>query len=298
MKKTSTAIESIVRHAGSEERAIYEVAKAGFDAWDFSMFSMGKYNYKQRAFVPTEHPLCVGDYLSFARKLRRVGEENGIFCNQSHAPFPVFCPEIRDLLKRAIECTAEAGGKICVIHPDNNKTAEENAEMYVELLPFAKAHGVRMATENMWNWDYGRDCAAKAACSHHDDFLAHVLAVNDPYLIACVDVGHAEMRGLDTSAPTMIRTLGKHVGALHLHDVDLHLDLHQIPFSQKVDFDAIIQALCDVGYQGDMTLEATKYLADFTAENYVQGVKNLSASARRLANMFDAEMAKRQAKEN
>ena len=155
-----------------------------------------------------------------------------------------------------------------------------------------------MATENMWNWDYGRDCAAKAACSHHDDFLAHVLAVNDPYLIACVDVGHAEMRGLDTSAPKMIRTLGKHVGALHLHDVDLHLDLHQIPFSQKVDFDAIIQALCDIDYQGDMTLEATKYLSDFTAENYVQGVRNLSASARRLADMFDAEMAKRQAKEN
>lgn len=41
-------------------------------------------------------------------------------------------------LKRAIECTAEAGGAICVIHPANNKTAEENAQMYFELLPFAK----------------------------------------------------------------------------------------------------------------------------------------------------------------
>ena len=293
MKKTSTEINSVTRAAGSEERAIYEVAKAGFDAWDFSMFSMGKYNYRQKLFVPTEHPLCVGDYLSFARKLRRVGEENGIFCNQSHAPFPVFCPEIRDLLKRAIECTAEAGGKICVIHPDNNKTAEENAEMYLELLPFAKACGVKMATENMWNWDKVKDCVEPAACSHHDDFLAHVLAVNDPYLVACVDVGHAEMRGLGTSAPKMIRTLGKHVGALHLHDVDLRLDLHQIPFSQKVDFDAVIKALCDVDYQGDMTLEASGYLKDFTEETYVQGVQNLSNAARRLANLFDAEMAKR-----
>lgn len=56
-------------------------------------------------------------------------------------------------MKRAIECTAEAGGKICIIHPDNDKSAEENAEMYFDLLPFAKECGVKIATENMWNWN-------------------------------------------------------------------------------------------------------------------------------------------------
>ena len=44
---------------------------------------------------------------------------------------------------------AEAGGKICIIHPDNDKSAAENAEMYLELLPFAKDCGVKIATEKM-----------------------------------------------------------------------------------------------------------------------------------------------------
>ena len=51
-------------------------------------------------------------YLEFARKLKRIGRDNGIECNQSHAPFPVMKKEIHSYLKRAIECTAEAGGKI------------------------------------------------------------------------------------------------------------------------------------------------------------------------------------------
>ena len=60
-------------------------------------------------------------------------------------------------LMRAIECTAEAGGKICIIHPENDKSAEENAEMYQKLLPFAKECGVKIATENMWMWDEEKD---------------------------------------------------------------------------------------------------------------------------------------------
>ena len=37
--KTSTEIYSIALHTG-EEKAVELVAKAGFDAWDFSMFNM------------------------------------------------------------------------------------------------------------------------------------------------------------------------------------------------------------------------------------------------------------------
>ncbi|MBE6554604.1 MAG: sugar phosphate isomerase/epimerase [Ruminococcaceae bacterium] len=286
MKKTSTEISSIARIVG-EEKAVEYVAKAGFDAWDFSMFAMAKYDWGNNRVIPTGHPLTGQNYLSFARRLKQVGLDNGIECNQSHAPFPVICPEIRGLLKRAIECTAEAGGKICIIHPDNNKSAEENAEMYFELLPFAKEHGVKIATENMWNWDKEKNCASKAACSHHEDFAAHIKAVNDPYLVACLDIGHAEMRGLDTDAPTMIRTLGDSLQALHIHDNDLWKDSHQLPFSMQIDFDAVIKALKEIDYQGELTLEADAYLGGRTAENVFEGVKEMAAAARRLAQMFE-----------
>ena len=55
--KTSTEIQSIVDVVG-EEKTIEMIAKAGFDAWDFSMFNM-----KKRSFVPTYflsfHPVFI-----------------------------------------------------------------------------------------------------------------------------------------------------------------------------------------------------------------------------------------------
>ena len=284
--KTSTEINSARRIVGSEERAIELIAKAGFDAWDFSMFEMARYDYKTKTVIDNDHPLRNGDYVAFAKRLKKIGLDNGIVCNQSHAPFPVKCPEVRDMLKRAIECTALAGGEICIIHPDNKKSAEENAEMYFELLPFAKEHGVKIATENMWNWDKEKDEASPAAFSHHDDFLAHIKAVNDPYLVACLDIGHAEMKGLDTTSVQMIHTLGESLKALHLHDNDRWHDSHQIPFSMDIDFEAIVKALKDINYGGYFTLEADSYLAAWK-EDPETGIKNLADTAKRLACMFD-----------
>lgn len=282
--KTSTEIGSAARRIG-EERAIEYIAKAGFEAWDFSMFAMCNYNWETGAVSTSDHPLSGSNYLAFARRLKQVGLDNGIICNQSHAPFP--STPVRAYLKRAIECAAEAGGKICIIHPDNNKTPEENAEMYFELLPFAKEHGVKIATENMWNWDPKKDEASFAACATPESFCAHLDAVNDDAFVACLDIGHAEMRELGTTAVEMIHALGDRLQALHIHDNDMWHDSHQIPFSMKIDFETIVRALKEIGYKGYFTLEADCYLADYSDENIFAGIKQLSETVRRLADMYE-----------
>ena len=284
--KISTEIYSTTRHVG-EEKAIELIAKAGFDAWDFSMFDMCRIDWSTYSVIESAHPLNGNDYLKFARRLKQVGLDSGIICNQSHAPFPSRIPAIQETyLKRAIECTAEAGGEICIIHPDNNSTAEENAELYWELLPFAKEHGVKIATENMWNWKKDAPTACAAACSHHDDFCRHIDVVNDPYLVACLDIGHAEMAGLETSAPTMIRALDKRLQALHIHDNDRLGDTHQIPFSMNIEWEPIAKALKDIDYKGYLTLEADRYLSAYNKENVFEGVCELAKSARRLEQMI------------
>ena len=185
---------------------------------------------------------------------KQIGLDNGIVCNQSHAPFPSVWPETRDSLLRAIACTAEVGGQICVIHPGNDRAPEENAEMYEALLPFAKAHGVKITMENMWNWDGGKEQAAPTACSDPVSFLTHLNAVHDDSLVACLNIGHAEMRGLGTSAVEM---MGTHLQALHVHDNDRWHDSHQIPCSMEIDFSAILRILRESDYHGWLTLEAT-----------------------------------------
>ncbi len=284
--RISTEIGSAALQVG-EARAIEYVAGAGFQGWDLSMFSMVRYDWSAGRLLASDHPLAGGKYLSYVRELRKIGEDNGILCNQSHAPFPTAHPGIRDLLKRAIECTAEAGAEICVIHPDNNASPAENAEFYQTLLPFARDHRVKIATENMWNWDDRLGRSSPAACSTGQNFLAHMELVNDPFFVACLDIGHAEMLGSGSGAPAMIRTLGQHLQALHIHDNDLLHDSHQIPFSMNIDFCAVAAALKDIGYSGWLTLEADSYLAAFEAEDIPAAMKNMACSANRLKAMIE-----------
>lgn len=281
----STEIHSAAKHIG-EEKAVELVAKAGFDAWDFSMFSMVRYDWNNHCLLPNDHPLTRPDYLRFARQLRQIGEDNGIHCNQAHAPFPNTHPGVRAYMQRAIECMAEAGGQILIIHPNNDATATQNGEFYQELLPFAKAHGVKIAAENMWNWDTVAKHATPAACSDPASFLAHLQAVNDPDLVACLDIGHAEMQDLGTSAVEMIHALGSHLQALHLHDNDRKNDSHMIPFAGKIDFAGVVQALKEIGYRGYLTLEADTYLNTFSPDTVFTGLQNLAASVNRLRAMF------------
>ena len=270
--KTSTEIGSLAKIVG-EEKAIETIAKAGFDCWDFTLiYNMVRYDWQSKSCYYPDTPL---------------NGKDGIYCNQSHAPFPVSIKEIKGELKRAIEFSAEAGSKIIIIHPDNNKTAEENAETYFELLPFAKDCGIKIATENMWNWDTEQGHAKKAACSDGEDFLKHILAVNDENFVACVDIGHAEMKGLNTSAESMIRTLGSHVAALHIHDNDKLRDLHELPFTDKIDFGGIVKALKDVDYKGYFTLEADSYLKKEDGEKTIfEKVKNMASVAKRIEDDF------------
>ena len=281
--KISTETESIAKKVGME-KAVELCAKAGFDGWDFSMFSMHKALILP---LPGMKKLNSARYLSLARRLRQIGLDNGIVCNQSHAPFPVRMPAVRSVLKLAIECTAEAGGEICIIHPDNNKSAEENAELYFELLPFAKECGVKIATENMWNWDIIKNRSSFAACATGENFRKHIDAVNDDFLVACLDLGHAEMEGSGTGAVNMIHTLGDSLQALHIHDNDRIHDDHQIPFSMNIDFVPIVKALRDIDYKGWFTLEASEYMKKYNKDNAFEGVKKLQESARRLADEFE-----------
>lgn len=281
--KTSTEIYSTALHIG-EEKAVELVAKSGFDAWDFSMFEMCR--NLNGILLPKNHPTTKNNYLAFARRLKQIGLDNGIVCNQGHAPFPS-SPKNIYYLKRAIECVAEAGGEICVIHPMNNGTPEKNAQMYFELLPFAKEHNVKIATENMWNWNPLLNHSSFAACATPESFNAHLDAVNDDFLVACLDIGHAEMKGSKTTAAEMIKALGPRLKALHIHDNDKHHDSHQIPFSMDIDFPAVVKALKEIGYDGYLTLEASCYLEKTPVEKLESGVKDLYNSVKKLSDMFE-----------
>ena len=282
----STEIGGVAVKVG-EEKAVELVAKAGFDAFDLSLSNnLVVYNWDKLMGEIADHPFATNDYIKFARRLKQIASDNGIFCNQSHAPFPIEDKVTRDQMKRALELSAELGAKICVIHPEENKSPQENAELYAEFLPYAKQYGVKIATENMFNWDIKGDFAIDAACAMPQNFLDHIKAVNDEYFVACLDIGHAEIFGEKTNAVEMIKTLGKHLQALHIQDNDKRFDLHTIPGLGKIEYSPIIKALKEIDYKGDFTLEATYFMKE--QQDPATALKKAAIVVRKLADEFDS----------
>ena len=284
--KISTEIGSVAKLCG-EEKAIEYVAKSGFDAWDFSLFDLCLYDRKNKVVISTNHPLAGNNYLAFAKKLKKISSDNGIVCNQTHAPFPLEAPEIRDSIKKALECTAEVGAGICVVHPQKNLSPEENAQMFMEYLATAKEYRVKIATENIWNWDAENKRALFAACSTPQSFCDHIDAVGDESFVACLDIGHAEMMGDMASAVDMIKALGKRLQALHIHDNDKRHDCHQLPLTMDIDFIPIVKALKKINYSGYFTMEANDFFDSYTKENIFDGLKQMAHTAHSLADIYE-----------
>ena len=62
MHKVSTEIGSFSPIVG-EHKAVELVARAGFDAWDFSMFDMARWDWARNDLVERDHPLKGDGYL-------------------------------------------------------------------------------------------------------------------------------------------------------------------------------------------------------------------------------------------
>lgn len=285
------------KNYGNYFERITAIKNAGFDAFDLTIFPHKVFSLPEAFFLrkktitqiiaeTPEDPERVMT-IEKAKEIRKFADKLGIPCNQTHAPFPTAWPNdtvynefITEYLITSIEISGILGAKICVVHPCNDYSPEQNAEMYNSLADTARKCGVKIALENMWNWNYQTDEAAPAACSDEENFARHLELLDKDVFVACVDLGHAEMRGLNTNAVKMIERLGDRVQALHIHDNDLHYDNHTLPFSSKIDFIPIMKALAKIGYTGDVTFETGDFLMQLPKELYESGLKMLVDTGR------------------
>lgn len=230
------------------------IKKAGFDTFDYSM------DYINEFFTSD-------NYLSNAQEIKRYADNNNLVCNQTHSLFPVWHKsfdqtEINkriEYTKRILEISKILGAKNCVVHPINDFNEEKNYAFYRNFLDLARRLDINIATENMFNCDK-ENRPILAACSNHNNYKKLLDLVNDDHFVACVDVGHAELKGLDTSAVNMIENLGGYVKCLHIHDNELKYDRHGLPFSENIEFDLVLDALIRIDYRGDITFECDGFL--------------------------------------
>lgn len=243
-------IDTGALHLLNDDKLIFELlVKGGFKYYDYSLYWKGG----------TEHIGVGEDFRENALKVRKLADSYGLICEQTHGYFTGGCDEESinrriDYIKKDIESTSILGAKIMVLHPILEWNAEQNIEwIKTNFLPLAHKFNVKIAIENCWT--VINDKKAPMCTSRPNDFVNFIDAFNDDFVIACLDIGHAEMNQCGTSAVEMIEALGPRLQALHIHDNDKWCDAHQVPYTQKIDFSKVLNSLKENNYQGNITFE-------------------------------------------
>ena len=273
----------------SQEKSLRYIKEFGFDVADITLFADDDVS-------KPDPDIFSGDYIQRAHQIREYADKINLPIVQAHAPFPVhkdgdeeYDKMMFDIFIKCFEVCGILGVNNLVIHPWNKWNYKENAVFFKKLLPYAKQNKVVICTENMWNWDHQNEHAIEAACSSPEDFLKHVEEVNDDYLQACVDVGHANMMSMVSKATTpgnMVRVLNKHVKCFHVHDNDGIHDCHVAPFTMSLDWNDLAKAIAEIHYDDDIILEVCDF-KPLSLKETLQRNRLLVDVAKRLCSLIE-----------
>ena len=204
---------------------------------------------------------CVGegrlldgdDWREKVMALCKKAELLGVRYTHSHAPGNV--GNRGEAQMRAFEAAALLGARYIVVHPiheiggriitDDAEFIRVNREATLSLLPIAERLGLIILSENiLWG-----------SSIHPKNIVELVKAVDSPCFGWCFDTGHANCYGI---TPSILRKLD--VVPLSLHIQDTHGpgfgDEHLFPGDGNIDWKEFLHILHDIGYKGELVLEA------------------------------------------
>ncbi len=185
--------------------------------------------------------------------LRQRADALGVRYTHSHAPFNTGSQDPAQM--RSFEAAALLGATSIVAHPiheidgriieDADEFIRINKQAVERILPLMEQYGLILLSENvLWG-----------ASIHPKNIVELVKAVNSPYFGWCYDTGHAHFYGID---PPVLRELD--VMPLSLHIQDTHGpgygDEHLMPGDGNIDWKEFLEILHEVGYTGELVLEA------------------------------------------
>ncbi len=261
--------------------AIRILARVGYQGIDYSMFYMNDANC----------PLHGDDYMEHIKKIKAVANEHNIPFTQGHAYFPFYIENNQEFNKYAMEYSIRSikiasflGIKELTMHPVqfSENQDERNLEFFASFIPYLKDCNVKIAIENVFGNNRSKLCSDPQTLNMYVDELNKL----GNYFVALVDVGHAEYVGL--KAADFIRDVGHdRLKGLHIQDSNGIRDLHQLPFTQKFNWNDIMKALADIDYTGDLTFEADKFLRLFPAEMVEDASRFMFKVGEQLVRMFE-----------
>lgn len=296
-KKISFSIEKIQRQYGNKE-ALRIAKQLGADAVDYALAGSGYYDYENPQSVYSKSD---EEIIAHCEEIKRYAKEIGIEICQTHGRYEGFRNQEKEdellveNMRRDLLATKALGAPVCVVHavttihmgPDYpaKQMQDLNFDMFTRILPYARQYNVKVATET-----FG-DAAEFDTCDFFgniDEFIKsynRICAVEDfkEYFTICADTGHSNKASRYNNNPLpadVIRMLGGNVTVLHLNDNDTLTDQHKMPLSGTIDWEDVLNALDEIGYQGYYNMELNllwygEELMCETAEFAIKVMRNL-----------------------
>ncbi len=207
------------------------------------------------------------DWRSYLLTLREQAEALGVTFVQSHGALYDFCtaPDSwgEELVRRCVEGSSLLGIPWMVMHPAtlitdgtaDPRTPQLNAEFFRRISDYAGAFNVGIAIENMWGRTREGVRRYTVAPGELYDLIERIDAEN---VGVCWDAEHGSIEGLDQGA--VIRRLGDRLKAVHISDQITPGDIHILPYLGVTDWDEVLSALAEIGYEHPFTYEIQHYL--------------------------------------
>ena len=239
------------------------IAKCGFQFLDYNFLDWQ---------VDPRSPFLQDNWLDWVLKTGEAVEKAGAKFNQAHAPVhkSIACRTVatRDLQLRAIEACGRLGIPWLVFHTLDgveDYTFDFNRDYFTTLLDACHKFNVGMAIENSW--------PIRSFCplSKTEGLVQLVDYINDPLVGICWDTGHGNVVGksrygwrgdvqcaFEDAADqyAQLTKIGKRLKALHVNDNGGMDDDHLEPFAGTVNWNDVMRALRDIGYEHSFTFEA------------------------------------------
>ena len=231
-----------------------------------------------RVFDMNFAPLLDEDYIlksdDWEKKIYELANEAakiGVEFSQSHAPFhDAFYdprtddPELYNLFEEAVRRSFYASKILgvkwitmhCFTDIANNCEVEASKKLnyyyFAKHLELAKKLGVGIALENMA--DLANPLLIRRFFATYEEIVDFVDSFNDPSIGVCWDFGHAN-RMKYKNQEVALRYIGKRLKSTHVNDNIGATDMHTAPFLGNINWEPIMKALSDIGYEGDFTYE-------------------------------------------
>lgn len=261
--KLSTSTNILFERIGMEpveqKTAIELCARAGYRVLDFCFHDLTVY----------DSPFLGEGWERYTELMIQTAQDCGVVYEQAHANVYDFLNPGVDhefhqrIMERSILASERMGIPWLVIHPSTDFAAASqyaasragNIAYISRLAEFAGRHHVGIAVENMWDLHIA---PRRYYADNAEELVELIDAVAMENVGICWDLEHASI--MKQNQRKSVELMGNRLKVTHVSDQTGVNNIHVLPFQGVTDWKEAMEALADIGYEGNLNYEAQWFL--------------------------------------